>query len=183
VLYVLSSNGFYYPDYGPSRQELEDKGVVVKVASSTRDLAMPVPETDPPVRPDLILKDARAADFDAVIFPGNGIDRTNEFEGDTPNARDARKFMQEMLAAGKLVTGLCGGAAVLADAGVLAGKEATGYPTTHAQIRQGGGILRATEMVVVSGQVMTGRDFDVARPFAQELYRQLELRRRSHPPR
>jgi protease I len=191
VLYVLSQNGFFWGNYGPVREILEKGGVEVEVASSARTDAQPAPHPNAvAVTPNLLLSDAKANDYDAVIFTGIGIytpGAKNDFDAEGKEAAVARKFCEEMLKADKYVTGLCGGVCVLADAGILKDREFTGpefHPSLVAKLMKAkdeGAKPLLTEMVVVSGPVITGKDFNFNREFAQVLLQKLREGRPSGP--
>lgn len=175
VLFVLPQKNFWYADFAPVRKLLDLHGVEVRVASSTREPAKPDPRSPgPAVPPDLLLSDAQAADFDAVIFCG-GIGFL-EYTGETPGGREARRLIRAMLDADKYVTALGMGPAILADAGVLKAKYST---CDRAQLDKLGpkvsAILSTTppywtdRPVESQGRIITGRNSEVAEEFTHTL--------------
>ncbi len=164
VLMVLASRDFWFSDYISPRSVLEKRGLRVTVASSTREPCVPDPrhpDQPQPVRPDILLSEAKAEDYDAVIFCG-GKGVLSEYCSGRPYAADAQRLIHQMLAADKWVTAVCGGPAVLADAGVLRGKRATCYPYQEGayedKLIAGGAILVKEQDVVEDGRMLTGRD-------------------------
>jgi putative intracellular protease/amidase len=173
VLVVLPHQGFWHPDYEGLRAGLEGKAELV-VASSALTPAKPHPEGGgEAVRPTLTLFQAEAADFDAVVFSG-GRGRL-EYAFDRPFKQQAGEFMERMLASGKVVGGLCMGVAVLASAGVLDGKRATGYPDISDKLTKLG-VKYQNQAVEVDGNLITGRDPEAARPFAGRLLKEIDQR-------
>jgi protease I len=171
VLFVLPSQGFYYPDYAPVRRVLEERGVRVVVASTTLNAAQPdVKGGGEAVTPDILLEQAQAVDYDALVF-GGGIG-IKEFLSGQPASRVAGELIHDMLAADKPVGALCMGPAVLADAGVLKGKRATSFENVVWRLKQSGADW-VNEPVVVSGRVITARGPADAKDFAQALLAQL----------
>jgi protease I len=166
VLLVLPSS-YYAPDYNPLLAVLERSGVQTVVACMA-ETAMPAALGEP-VRADVALADARAADYDALCFcGGTGV---HELLGDSAGGRSARRLIQEALAAGKYVTALGTGPVVLADAGALRGRDATcfkfgGPRGTYIQRLEAGGAAWLDQPVVVSGQIITGQGAEHATKFA-----------------
>jgi protease I len=169
---VLAGPGFFSLDYGPVRRLLEGRGVEVRVAST---IGGPVQPSDlapgSPVRPDLLLSEARADDFDAVIFVGGQV---SPLLGDTQGARQARRLIEAMLRSPrKIVAALCAGTAILADLGVLEGHKAASNDYWPPQVGRSPGVAWSNEPVVVSGPIVTGRDWNHADAFARVLYQNL----------
>src|SRR5262249_43138737 len=103
VLIVLPTQGMFYPDYATVRNELVKRGVQVVVAAPTLESAQPLPihPQHQPVPVDVLLKDAKAGDFDAIYFcTGLGVD---ELIGNGPHAAEARRLIAEALAARRYV--------------------------------------------------------------------------------
>ncbi len=130
------------------------------------------------VESTLALADARASDFDAVIFCGGpGITEFMSYKSAGPAVR---RLLDEMKGADKWITALCMGPAVLADAGMLrGGVPATGFNANEVRnkIENNGGQWRHPEAVVVSGRIITGRDDKAADQFARRLVKALQTGR------
>ena len=113
--------------------------------------------------PDMTLDAATQQDYDMVVLPGG-------MPGMTHLRNDARirKLLQEMAGKGKFTAAICAAPVVLAEAGLLAGKQATSYP----------GFLDALKLpdtqyqtgaVVRDGKVLTSRGPGTAMDFALAL--------------
>ena len=113
--------------------------------------------------PDVTLDEALQHDFDMVVLPGG-----------MPGAQylkdDARviALIQKMGVAGRYVAAICAGPMVLAAAGVLSGKTATGYPGLLEKMNLTD-VTLSTEAVVRDGLVITSRGPGTAMDFALTL--------------
>jgi putative intracellular protease/amidase/Tol biopolymer transport system component len=102
-------------EYGQTRQALEESGVVIAAAAPSLEPVQGHQGTD--VAPDTTLRDAHAADYDAVVFIGG-----YEFDFDDP---EAIRLAQEAVAEAKVLAAICAAPKLLAQAGLLQGRRAT----------------------------------------------------------
>ncbi|MDP9987411.1 protease I [Arthrobacter oryzae] len=103
-----------------------------------------------PMEVDAAAADVSASDFDAVVVPGG-------FAPDNMRLHpEMISLVRDMNEAGKLVTAICHGGWVLVSAGVLKGKNATGYLPIKDDVENAGGTW-VDEAVVVDGNVITSR--------------------------
>ena len=117
--------------------------------------------------PDMTLTQALQREFNMIVLPGGQPGAANL-------GNDARiiELLQSMARSGKYIAAICAAPAVLAQAGVLAGKRATGYP--GALERAGHPDIAITNGGVVSdGKIITSRGPGTAMDFALELIRVL----------
>jgi 4-methyl-5(b-hydroxyethyl)-thiazole monophosphate biosynthesis len=114
--------------------------------------------------PDTTLDQALGQDFDMIVLPGGlpGADHLN---------RDQRilGLLRTMRDNGKYLAAICAAPKVLASAGVLAGKQVTGYPGTL----DGMGLDFIDAPVLTDGKLVTSRGPGTAMDFALELVRHL----------
>ena len=110
--------------------------------------------------PDTTLDAALLEDFDMVVLPGG-------MPGAQHLRDDARVIglVQNMAAAGRYTAAICAAPTVLAAAGVLSGKIATGYPGSLEKMNLTDVTLSA-EAIVRDGQVITSRGPGTAIDFA-----------------
>jgi len=113
--------------------------------------------------PDTTLEDALKQNFDMVVLPGGG-------PGAERLAADGRlvALIQRMSQEGKYTAAICAAPKVLAQAGVLEGKQATSYPGVLASVGGGGAVI-SENPVVVDGTVITSRGPGTAMDFALQL--------------
>lgn len=111
--------------------------------------------------PDTTLDAALEADYDMVVLPGG-------LPGATHLKEDARilALLKKMAAAGKYTAAICAAPMVLAEAGILAGRQATSYPGSLDGVA---GVTLRTEAVVQDGKVLTSRGPGTAMDFALAL--------------
>lgn len=113
--------------------------------------------------PDTTLDDALTRDYDMVVLPGGQPGATN-LENDTR----LRGLLKRMAAAGKYTAAICAAPKVLAAAGLLDGKRATGFPGA-VDIKQFPRVRLEALDVITDGRVVTSRGPGTAMDFALEL--------------
>lgn len=177
VLVVIASRDFWYSDLSVVWSELQNGGAKAIIAS-TSSQAIPVAgQPGKAVTPDIFLFDVQAKDFDALIFcGGKGI---SEYLGDTPAAGIASQLVHEMLANEGFVGAVSHGPAVLAEAGVLNGKQATciKYENRYfVELLEKAGAVWNDEPVVKSGHIICGRGTSDAKAFTQAFLQSLKNR-------
>ena len=118
---VIAPKDFRDEELKVPRKMLAERGVAVTVASTTLNeitgmLGMRT-------KADMLLKDAKATDYDAVVFiGGNGAKAL--FDN-----KDAIRLARKADGEGKIVAAICIAPCILAYAGVLEKHKATVFPT------------------------------------------------------
>lgn len=113
--------------------------------------------------PDITLDQALGRDWDMVVLPG-GLPGADHLERD-PRVRDLlRRTAQQ----GRYTAAICAAPKVLASAGLLDGKRATGYPGAIETLGLPG-LRYSEEPVVQDGMVVTSRGPGTAMDFALHL--------------
>ncbi len=115
--------------------------------------------------PDTTLDHMRSEDFDLVVLPG-GQPGTDHLRAD---ARVAN-LLQSMHRQGRYVAAICAAPSVLAQAGLLDGKRATGYPGTLDDFPA---VQQQTTAIVEDGKLITSRGPGTAMDFALTLVERL----------
>lgn len=139
VLSVISSIDFQDKEYEDSKNAIESAGHEIITASSTN---VANGKFGAQVEADVLLNDVNADDYDAVMFIG-GPGSEEYFDDPT-----ALNLAQDFFNASKLTTAICAAPAILANAGVLDGKNATCW-------------AGVSEMLTDSGANYTGKDVEV----------------------
>jgi len=156
VLMVIAPEVFRDEEYDHPKQVLESRGATVTTASTREGachgkLGMTAEAT-------LALADARAADFDAVVFVGGG---GAEVFFDDPAAH---ALARETHALGRVVAAICIAPSVLARAGLLRDVRATAFPSQHDDL-VAHGALWSDGPVEIDGRIVTANGPDAARDF------------------
>ena len=111
--------------------------------------------------PDLTLDSALQDDYDMVVLPG-GMPGAAHLKSDPRILR----LLKDMAAAGKYTAAICAAPMVLAEAGVLEGRQATSYPGFLDGLP---GVTVSAAAVVRDGKVLTSRGPGTAMDFALAL--------------
>ena len=169
VLFLVNQVDFRDEELSHPKEEVTAAGAVAFVASKEREAARGM--LGAVVEPDLAIREAKAADYDAVVAIGGRA---------TPEwlwkDADAHALLRDAKSAGKLVAGICLSGATLAIAGVLRGLEATCWPTEASlEAMRKGGAKYLDRPVVVSGKVVTANGPPAAREFGKALVGALSL--------
>jgi 4-methyl-5(b-hydroxyethyl)-thiazole monophosphate biosynthesis len=115
------------------------------------------------VEADLVLDDAKAADYDMVVLPG-GMPGAEHLKNDLR----VIALLREFAAAGRFTAAICAAPGVLAHAGLLEGREATSFPG-FLRADSAPGIRLSESPVVVDGKVVTSRGPGTAIDFSLAL--------------
>ncbi len=115
--------------------------------------------------PDTTLDSALQNDYDMIVLPG-GQPGTNNLKAD---AR-VLKLVQRMGQQGKFVTAICAAPSVLANAGLLDGKQATSFPGALNPFPT---VKQQHAAVVEDGKLITSRGPGTAMDFALTLVERL----------
>lgn len=111
--------------------------------------------------PDTTLDSVLDDDFDMVVLPG-GMPGAANLKAD----ERILALLKKMAAAGRYTAAICAAPMVLAEAGLLAGKQATSYPGFLDALP---GIRLSTATVVKDDKVLTSRGPGTAMDFALAL--------------
>jgi protease I len=105
---------------------------------------------------DTTFQEVSADDFDALVIPGGTVG-SDKLRGNG----HAVKLVREFFAQGKPVGAICHGPWLLVEAGVVAGRTLTSYPTLKTDIRNAGGTWVDREVMVDDGLVTSRRPDDL----------------------
>lgn len=161
---VIAAHNFQDQELAVTRKVLTQGGVKVSVASTTLGACTGMQGAK--VKPDMLLKDVKAGDVDAVIFVG-GTGASQYF-----NNPAAHALARQAVAQGKVVAAICIAPVTLAQAGLLKGKKATVYPSGKTDLERGGATYTGAP-VTVDGKLITASGPPAAEAFGQAILKQL----------
>jgi protease I len=127
----------------------EKEGALVTIVSSRLDTAEGDGGTK--VKPDMLIDSLDVRNFDVIVFiGGSGVKK--DFWEDSKAHSVAREAVEQH----KIMAAICWGPVVLANAGVLEGKRATGHTAQGAdEILKSKGCDYTGESVTVDGNIIT----------------------------
>ena len=115
---------------------------------------------------DVLFEDADFSDADLLMLPGGMPGASNLFEHQGVCEALMQQFEQ-----GKKISAICAApAVVLAQLGILDGKQATCYPGFEQMLQNA---IYTADLVTVDGQITTAEGPAAAFPYAYELLSQL----------
>ena len=164
VLFVIAHEIFRDEEYQIPRDILEKNGFLITVASSSLSTAIGKHGTE--VKPDILLKDAKPLDFKAVVFVGGA--GCKEYWNDA----QAHSLAKEFYDAGKLTTAICSAPVILANAGILQGKNATCFIEDKQHLLKSGANYIEAE-VVTDGKLITANGYQASEEFAKTIVKEI----------
>ena len=151
---IVATDGFEeWELFGP-REILQKLNAEVVLASPKLEPIQATLHDDPgkTIRPDLIVDDASAEDFDALILPG-GVRNPDHLRTIVKVIQLIRDFASQ----GKPVAAICHGPWLLVEADLLRGRRATSWPSIRTDLRNAGATV-VDEPAVVDGNIVTSRN-------------------------
>lgn len=166
VLLLVAQEGFQSKEYFDTRKTLEQAGIEVVTAAPSHTTA--VSHINEEVMPDLDLKSVRIPDYNGIFAVG-GSGALKHLD----NEETVRIFKEVAQSKGYPYGAICISPRILARAGVLQGKRATGWDEDGAlqEIFDAHGVTYIKEPVVVDGSVITANGPSVAHDFANTIAR------------
>jgi protein deglycase len=114
--------------------------------------------------PDKILDDVLEQEFDMIVLPGGAVG------ADNLNAdKRVHTLLKRMSESGKYTAAICAAPKVLATAGLLENRKATGYPGVLEDLNLVHTDLTTTNAVQIDGKIVTSRGPGTAMDFALAL--------------
>ena len=161
VLLVIAARNFQDREYTGVRKALEAAGAEVSVASSTTGEAVAMNVfVFVKVKPDLLVRDADAGDYDAVVFIGGP--GASEYYDDAAAHALAKGALEKK----KVLAAICLAPIVLAKAGLLKGRQATCFGAEGKDILKKEGACVAAGHVASDGPIVTADGPSAASDFA-----------------
>jgi protease I len=162
---IVATDGFEeWELFGP-REILQKRGAEVVLASLTLDPIQATVHDDPgrTIRPDLVIDDAKADDFDALILPG-GVRNPDTLRIHGSVVALITQFSQQK----KPIGAICHGPWLLIEADLVRDRTATSWPSIRTDMRNAGAKV-VDEPAVTDGNIVTSRNPDDVEAFTNAL--------------
>ena len=162
---IVATDGFEEAELFGPREILMCEGAEVALASPTKTPIQATVMDDPgrTIRPDLIIADARAEDFNALILPG-GVRNPDTLRLHRPAIDLIRAFNT----AAKPIAAICHGPWLLVEADIVRGRNVACWPSIATDLRNAGAIVR-DQAAVIDGHIVTSRKPEDVPQFAHAL--------------
>jgi len=152
---MLMTDGVEQIEYTSPRSYLEERGATV-VLLSPKDAGQEVQgfkhmQPADKFRVEMNVRDARPADFDAVVLPGGVANPDN-----LRMSREAIDFIRGFDIEEKLVGAICHGPWTLIDAGIATARHMTSWPSLKRDLMNAGAEWTDDE-VVIDARLVTSR--------------------------
>jgi len=157
---IMSTNGFEQSELEVPLHKLKEAGATVHVATLDGDAIKGWDKTDwgRTVQADLKIADVKVDDYIALVLPGGQINPDLlRVEG------DAVQLVRDFVTGDKIVAAICHAPWLLIEAGVVEGRELTGYPSIATDLKNAGANYVDQEVAISNG-IITSRspaDLDV----------------------
>lgn len=150
---ILATDGVEQSELADVRQALDDAGAKTDLIAPKAGTIQAFKHHDKgdTFQVDVALDAAKAGDYAALYLPG-GVANPDALRMDQRAVQFAREFM----AADKPVAAICHGPWLLVEAGVVAGRRLTSWPSLKTDIRNAGGEW-VDEAVCVDERLITSR--------------------------
>jgi protease I len=160
---IVATDGFEESELFGPRKILIDRGADVRLASREPRPIQATVHDDPgkTIRPDMVIEDASASDFDALILPG-GVRNPDALRTNKAAIALIRAFAD----AGKPVAAICHGPWLLVEADLVRGRPVTSWPSIRTDLRNAGANV-VDEPVAVDGNIVTSRKPDDVEQFTE----------------
>lgn len=162
---IVATDGFEESELFGPREILQQRGAKVVLASLKRDPIQATVHDDPgkTIRPDLVIEEANADDFDALLLPG-GVRNPDQLRSH-PEVID---LIKSFGAKAKPIAAICHGPWLLVEADLVRGKTATSWPSIRTDLRNAGANV-VDETAVTDGNIVTSRNPDDVEAFTAAL--------------
>src|SRR4051794_1375226 len=148
---ILAADGVERVELEQPRKAVTDAGAEVELLSihdgeiAARDHDL---EDAGTFSVDSLVSNASVGDYDALLLPGGTVNpdqlRMNE---------DAVSFVRDFFESGKPIGTICHGPWTLVEAGVVAGRQITSFPSLRTDLRNAGATVLDEEVVTDQGLV------------------------------
>jgi len=160
VLMIIAQENFRDEELLEPKEVLENKGFEVKIASEEKRIAKGKLGTE--VMPDLTFEEINLDEFEGIIFVGGRGIAKYFFNQKILNL--AKEAVEKNIVMGAI----CIAPSILANAGVLAGKRATAFPSEKTNL-EAQGVHYSEGPVEVDGKIVTANGPKAAKKFGEKV--------------
>jgi len=160
VIMIFAPNQFRDEELFETKKLLEDAGMTVKTASTKLGPAKGM--LGGVAKADMLISDVKSNSFDAIVFVGGS---GAEVLFDNKTAQDLAK---SFYSSGKLTAAICIAPVILANAGILQGKQATVF-NSEAGIIKAKGAQYTGKNVTIDGKLITANGPGAVSEFANAI--------------
>lgn len=164
IAMVIAHEGFRDEEYWIPLQSFVNAGIDVTTVSSSDTPA--ISKFGKTAKVDRTLDNVQSTDYDALLFVGGP--GTKEYF----HQSKAHQLALEIYEQNKLLTAICIAPVILANSGLLAGKEATVFPTGADDLVRSGAIYTA-QPVTEDGNIVTANGPDASQAFADVIIKRI----------
>ena len=164
---IIATDGFQEDELFSPHEALSNAGASVHLASLKMDEISAGKKDSKTIKPDLLIKDAKSEDYDAIVIPG-GLGNPDTLRADEAVRLLVRNFAQE----GKVIAAICHAPWVLISADIVKGREMTSYPTIQDDLRNAGAQWVDKEVAVSNG-IITSRSPDDLEAFNAKIIEEI----------
>ena len=174
---ILATDGFEQSELEKPKRNLEEAGFETVVVSPKAGEIKGWQHTDwgDPVKVDMTLDQASAADFDALVLPGGQMN-PDKLRMEPKAVEMVKAFWQ----AGKPIAAICHGPWLLVEADLVRGKTVTSWPSIRTDLRNAGANV-VNQEVAQDGKLITSRKPDDIPAFSDALIKCLQEERVGEP--
>jgi protease I len=155
---ILATDGVEQVELTEPRKALEEAGARPQLLSPKRGKikAWQRDHWGDELKVDVLLAEARADEFDALMLPG-GVMNADTLRMD----QQAVQFVKSFFLAGKPVAVICHAPWMLVEADVVRGRTVTSWPSLRTDLRNAGATWVDREVVVDKGLVTSRKPDDI----------------------
>lgn len=167
---IISTHGFEQSELEFPRDQLRAKGAEVHVATPDGKAIKGWEGKDwgREAEADLKIADAKADDYDAIVLPGGQIN---------PDLlrveKDALNLIKTFHDQGKVIAAICHAPWLLAETGIVKGRDVTSYASIRTDVENAGGTWHDKEVVADQG-IVTSRKPDDLKAFVSKIVEEIE---------
>lgn len=151
---ILAADGVEKVELEQPRDALQQAGAQIDIVSlKDGEIQARNHDLEPAgtINVDRKVSDASPADYDGLVLPGGTVN-PDKLRAD----ESAVAFVRDFVDSGKPVAAICHGPWTLVEAGVVAGRRLTSYPSIRTDLRNAGARV-VDEEVVVDKNLITSR--------------------------